>query len=247
MTTTAQTEDALLAALDTIRTHWPALLVTSICGSSGPSGSDDVTSLDRRISLRHEVTLTLNGWARVIVEERDLTHGLPLGHDTLGLVTLLERWARWFSGHEAVHDCVAELTEAAREVRSTAAPKRREWVYLGDCPFVIGDWFCSGQVRAWPDGDRMPSCSDCGQEAVVEWWEEVLDVGPLTWEQMPAFVSRTTGRTPTRRTLERWLSAGVIVSCGMDGKGRRLFDRAAVAASLDTRKGDRWTAMGRIA
>ena len=233
--TTAATEDRLLAALRTIRDHWAALLDTSSTMAGTPS-SDDVTSLDKRISLRHEVTLCLNGWARLIVEERELSHGLPLGHDTLGLVTFLERWARWFSGHEAAADAVSELDDWAQQVRATATPKRREWVYLGDCPFVIEDWFCAGQVRAYPDSD--PACSDCGQVAVVEWWMDVLAVVPtMSREELPAFIRRETGRTVGRVTIWRWLKESVIVPCGVDAEGKPIYDKGATAYALALRGG----------
>lgn len=226
-------EADLVRALTTIRTYWPALLATTSGSGGGSASSDEVTSLDRRISLRHEVTLILNGWARIVVEDRNLSHGLPLGTDTLGMVTLLERHARWFCGHEAAPDALAELATVAEEVRRTAAPSRREWIYLGDCPFVIEDWFCSGQVRAWPEGDRLPACSVCGQEAVVEWWEEVLGVNRyLVKEQLATFIREETGRTVSRFTVARWLHSGRIESCGTDEQGRTIYDRGAVAYAL---------------
>ena len=235
LTSTADVEEQILRALADIRKHWHALIEPSAGGSGAGKSADEVTSLDRRVSLRHEVTLALNGWARVVVEERDLTHWIPLGTDALGLVTFLQRHARWFSGHEAAPDAADELTEWARQVRSTAAPQRRSWVYLGDCPFVIEDWFCQGQVRAWQDSERLPSCSDCGQEAVVEWWMDVLDVVPtVTREQLPDFVRRQTGRAMSRVTLWRWL--GDLKPSGVDADGREVFDKGAIAYLL-TRRG----------
>jgi len=232
---TAQIEGRITDALDTIRTHWAALLIeTSGTGTAG--STDAVTSLDRRISLRHEVTLSLNGWARLIVEERDLTHHLPLGHDTAGLTVFLTRWARWFSGHDAAPDCADELEDWARQVRATAAPQRREWLYLGDCPFVIDTWFCTGQIRAYPEAD--PHCSECGQEAIVEWWMDVLAVVPtMTSDELPAFVRRETGRAISRVTLWRWLKESVIVPCGVDTEGRPIYDKGAVAYTLALRDG----------
>ena len=131
MTSAAQIEDSLLASLATIRAHWSALLLPSSGGMGGIAGSDPVTGLDRRVSLRHEVTLCLNGWARVVVEDRELTARLPLGNDTLGLIVLLERHALWLSSHEAGADAAVEIAEWAREVKRTATPERREWMPLG--------------------------------------------------------------------------------------------------------------------
>ena len=131
MTTTAETERALISALDTIRQHWAALMVPT--GSGGVAAKpqpralythpddderdDDLPPIDRRVALRHDVTMALNDWARIIVEDRDLTHRLPLGTDALGLCTLIERHARWFSGHEAAQDAADELHAWAGKVR----------------------------------------------------------------------------------------------------------------------------------
>jgi hypothetical protein len=277
VTTTAEIESSLLSALSTIRQNWAALLLPSGSGGMGGTASSDVvTGLDRRVSLRHEVTLSLNGWARLIVEDRNLTHlwqpcehgvkvtlarplvgptrprcasriewakdenGVPqVGHhvidgtDALGLCVLIERHARWFAGHEAAMDAAEELTTWAREVKATAAPARREWVYLGDCPFVVEDWFCRGQVRGYADPDRLPSCSDCGQEAVAEWWEEVFGLDELIGlGALVNVVRETTGRTVSRFTLSRWVRSGRIPVSGTDAQGRETFSRRSVAAAL---------------
>ena len=233
MTDLAATEHALLTALHAIREHWAALVAPSSGGAFGSSSTDVVTGLDRRISLRHEVTLSLNGWARLIVEERDLSHGLPLGTDALGLIILIERHARWFSGHGAAQDAADELTTWANEVRATAAPTRRDWVYLGDCPFVVEDWFCAGQVRGYSDPERLPGCTDCGQEAVVEWWEDVLDVSqPIGKDALLGLIKTTLGRTVSRFTVTRWIRNGRIPISGTDEHGKEVFDRRTVAAAL---------------
>ena len=232
MSELAATERALMTALGAIAEHWSALMEPSSGGAGGVASSDVVTGLDRRVSLRHEVTLSLNGWSRLIVEERELTHHLPLGTDTLGLVEFLQRWARWFSGHEAAEDAVEELTTWANEVRATASPARRDWVYMGDCPFVIEDWFCSGQIRGYGD-ERLPSCTVCGQEAVSEWWDEVLGLDHIIDRAGVAkLIATVLGRTVSRFTLTRWISSGRIPKSGTDAAGEDVFDRRTVAAAL---------------
>jgi len=235
----AELERALLTALGTIAEHWDALVEPSSGGGSGGTASSDVvTGLDRRVSLRHEVTLSLNSWARLIVEERELTHHLPLGTDTLGLVEFLQRWARWFSGHEAAEDAVEELNNWANEVRTTAAPTRRDWVYMGDCPFVVEDWFCHGQVRGYGDPDRLPACTDCGQEAVSDWWEEVLDLQhAIDRDGVSRLIATVMGRTVSRFTLTRWISNGRIPKSGTNEAGEDVFDRRTVAAALTRQVG----------
>ena len=89
MMSTAQVEDHLNVALDTIRGLWPVLLMESKGVGVGSASSDEVTALDRRISLRHEVTLCLNGWARVIVEDRGTEHpSVKCDHEIL----VTRRW-----------------------------------------------------------------------------------------------------------------------------------------------------------
>ena len=246
---TAQIEKALLEALGVIRSYWPAMLLTggssSIAGKPSPRSlytrpdhderDDDLPPIDRRVSLSQEVTVCLNGWARVIVEDRDLSHGLPNGTDTLGLVTLLERHARWFSGHEAAEDARDELAAYAGKIRATVMPTRRDWMYLGDCPFVVDDWFCQGRVRAFYDA-RLTACTDCGQEAVTEWWLDVLGViSTITRDELPAFIRREFGKVLSPSTVRRLLNETGVDSCGTDAKGRSLFDRGAVAYALTKR------------
>lgn len=241
--TTAHVEQQLLTALRTIRDHWPALLATPKGGTTGPASTDPVTGLDRRVSLRHEVTLTLSGWCRVIIEDRDLSHGLPLGTDTPGMIVLLERHARWFSGHEAAGDAAGELDDAAQQVRAAATPQRREWMPLGTCPLQVdtpqGQAPCGGQVRAYPDRD--PHCIACGTEAVAVWWERVMfpdaEISELvTADELVLLLHKAFPGTYTKpSTIRQWIRRGVISPSGTDDKGRRLYDRAAVIYALTKR------------
>jgi hypothetical protein len=252
VTTTAQTEDALLDALATIRTHWSALMSTG--GSGGVASKPqpkslytladdderdhDLPPVDRRIALRHDVTVCLNGWARVVVEDRELTHALPLGTDTLGLVVLLERHARWFSGHEAAEDAVAEIRAWAGKVRAAAVPQRREWMPIGTCPLEVGG-ICGGQVRAYPGHD--PKCQKCGTEADVSWWERVMfpDVETselVTADELVLVLHRAFGGAPVKpSTIRQWIARGVIQASGKDDKGRTLYDRGAVVYAVSRR------------
>ena len=89
---TADIEKRITAACDTIRIVWPVMHQhgsSSIAGKPTPKAlythddeddaTDDLGRLDIVVSLRHEVTGLLNSWARVVVEEHDLTHHLPDG------------------------------------------------------------------------------------------------------------------------------------------------------------------------
>lgn len=215
MTEDHRISEALTEQLAIIEDCWAELTEPSASPSVGAATSDVITPLDRRISLAHEVTLTLNGWARVVVEDRPVTHYVPLGSDTLGLVVFLRRHALWLSGHEAARDALDEIRSAAHRVETTARPPKPEWVYLGDCPFVVEDWFCSGRVRVRiGDDSTMAACSDCEQTGFVEWWEQVLGIDTLPKavhapELAKLIYTRLHVRV-TERTVRNWERDGQV-------------------------------------
>jgi hypothetical protein len=258
MTTTAEIERALITALGTIRDNWAALLLPS--GSGGVASKPEPKSLytldddderdhdlppiDRRIALRHDVTMALNGWARVIVDDRELIHHLPSGTDTMGLCVLIERHARWLSGHEAGEDAADELRGWAGKVRAAAVPQRREWMPLGTCPLEVGTEgeavICGGQVRAYPDRD--PVCMRCGTDGVASWWERAMfpdaEVSTLvTADELVLVLHRAFGGSPVKpTTIRQWIARGVIKPSGKDDKGRTLFNRSYVVRTLAERQ-----------
>ena len=255
MTSTADVEDALLRALRVIRACWRIDYSQITGGATGPQSTDEVTTLDRWVSLRHEVHLTLNGWARVIVEDRPLTKAVPDGRDTLALVELLTRHARWFSGHAAVGDCLGELEDAAMRLRSVVIPRRREWMSIGECPLEWPDTegvgrACGGQVRAWPAPEdarlgeglmRDPTCQQCGTEASVGWWETHMFPDAetrrlLTAEGVVTFVHSQYGEAIERATVRKWVSRGILNSSGTDDKGRALYGREHVVFAMRKRE-----------
>ena len=235
------TERALLTALGTIAEHWDALVEPSSGGESGGAkSSDSITGLDRRVSLRHEVNLCLNGWARVIVEERELTDDLPLGTDTLGLARFLEEWARWFSGHEAGEDAAAEIEKCAGDVRKTATASRVEWVHIGYCPSIDpnDEATCFGDIQAWPNAEPplAPFCQRCGRVEYVDHWERIMHLDALlSHDKLIEFIREEFGREVNRATLRTWLHRKVITTCGTDDAGQALYDRGAVVYALTRR------------
>jgi hypothetical protein len=239
VTTTAQTEGALLAALKTIRDNWAALIEPSAgSGSGGAKSADSITGLDRRVSLRHEVTLCLNGWSRLVVEELDLTEGLPLGTNAPGLVALLIEHVRWFSGHEASCDALSEIEACAADVRKAAAAVRAEWVHIGYCPTIDDDMICWGDVKAWPNAEPAlaPFCQRCGRVEYVDEWERVMRLdAPLTHDGLLDFIRETFGREVNRATLRTWQHRRVLPTIGVDDTGQTLYDRGAVIFALTRR------------
>ena len=215
-------EGALLDALGTIRKHWDALLEPRSMSATGDASTDEVTALEKRLSLRGDVIASLNGWARVVMEDRPITNpkSLPLGDDPFGLAEFLERHAQWLSGHEGAGACVDELTEWARLIQSIADPKVREWVILGDCPFVVEEageaaWICTGKVRTAIHDGELAHCSECGQETVIEWWEEVLGIDglpslPVGVHEMTDLLYQRLHIRVTHRTLLNWTRHGKV-------------------------------------
>lgn len=215
-------EGAMLDALGTIRKHWDALLEPRSMSATGSASKDEVTALDQRLSLRGEVIASLNGWARVVMEDRPITNpkSLPMGDDPFGLAEFLERHAQWLSGHEGAVACRDELADWAWQIESIADPKQREWVILGDCPFVVEEageaaWICTGRVRTAIHDGELAHCSECGQETVIEWWEEVLGINglpthPVSVHEMTELLYQRLHVRITHRTLLNWTRHGKV-------------------------------------
>lgn len=229
-------EDQLIHALRTIRALWPAMLNQTTAASSGmPASTDEVLSLDRLISLRHETTTTLNSWARVVVEDRALTHGIPLGTDTEQLAVFLERHAEWLSRHPAATEAAEEIQTASRHVRAVAIPVRRDWLAIGDCPVEVVHpddqrHPCGGRVRAYPDRQFI-RCPDCGTEDTLAWWmTQVIPQGSdlAHADAVITFVVSRTFRPLSHQQLRQWATRGLVQRHGRDPKGRTLYSSRAV-------------------
>jgi hypothetical protein len=234
--TTAQTEDALTHALRTIRGLWPAMLTQSLSPSrsSDTASTDEVMSLDRLISLRHEITALLAEWARLVIDHRGTQHHTPTTTDTNGLCLFLERHAQWLSGHPAAPDAITELRQAANQVRTLAVPKRRDWLPIGDCPVTIANpqgnpTPCAGKVRAYPNRQFI-RCPHCGTEDTLAWWmsqiiPEGSDLGNA--DTVIAFVVSRTFRPISHEQLRQWATRGQVLRHGRDVKGRTLYSSHA--------------------
>lgn len=219
-TQTQHLEQRITEALVTIRREWPALRLGPPSSSPGGGAKSaqitaddhkrgewhvlgdnvvDVDAMTRCSALRRTVTDVLNGWSRVIVEDRImptlehmtaqeireyLTKVAPRGDHAPAMCVFLERHAQWMSGHEAAEDMADEVAGLAKGVTRFTQPQRREWINLGSCPLEVeaetdeglAMVVCAGQVRAWPretddDGQVMARCRRCGIEAVTSWWE----------------------------------------------------------------------------
>lgn len=180
---------------------------------------DDIDGMTRLLSLRRHVTETLNGWCRVVMEDRPVTSAkaLPLGSDVPGMCEFLERHATWLGPQDYADDCASEIEAYGRRVVNVVDPPKRERHTLGRCPFVVEgdlpdvyDRTCQGVVSIPIGGDQdEAACSECGQSAVVEWWEEVLGRSRREVATIPQLVPILRARLHvevSERTLRRWAS-----------------------------------------
>ena len=180
-------------------------------------------------------------YARVILNEVRSVDGRTIqtrvdGSDVEGLTYFLETWALRMA--EEVPDeavaCKADMETHANALHAFAIPIRRNWIKLGNCPFVIEGVFCHGQVRGYGE-EGQATCTDCQQYGPTEWWEEVIvgSVGELqTYEEILTFIHKSFGRVIKRPTLRTWLARGVLSSAGPDALGRTVYTREAVVWAM---------------
>lgn len=251
-------EVTIQSSLATIRAHWHGMLNPpksrpGAGGRGGPSitagpkpreddplgvkvaddhkpSEADIDRTTRIVSLRREVADVLNTQCRWVAEERPVTSALPDGTSVVSMSLFLDRHAEWISWHDVDDngfetDCLADL---ARRVQNLANPKRREYHHMGDCPFVVEDWFCAGKVRIHIGGDESQAvCSDCGTTGPVEWWESVLgvemDAELVTLPKLVPIFAQRLHITVTDRTLRNWVRDGILTPTKVEDDGTRLF------------------------
>lgn len=212
-------------------------------GEEDSDGNHGVTRVDVIVSARADVTIILNGWCRVAIEDYNITEVIPDGTDVPAMCRFLERWAIQLAAHDAVADMIDELADCARVVHRTAFPEKRTTLSIGDCPLRLEDNnICGGKVVALPDEDAGESyavCRSCGERAVVSWWEREM-FGPeashlLTATELRTFIHQQFGKLVTEATIRQWIKRGIIESSGKAADGRTLYDRGAVAYALQQR------------
>lgn len=227
MSDTYETVGAIRRACADIRDHWDAMLAPT--GGSGQHGAataritaddhdtaeHDIDRATRIVSLRREVVDVLNAISRWVMEDRPVTKALPDGTDALSMCEFVDRHAEWIAPLDEADNCYEtnRLRELAGRVVKLVAPPRKEWHYLGDCPFVVEDWFCAGRIRVPIGGEQSEAaCSDCGQPAPVRWWEEVLGVQDevVGAQEMAGRIFDSLHIRVTERTVRNWARTGRI-------------------------------------
>ena len=263
-TATQVLEDDLTRALRNMARDWPAMIrpgETQAPGQATASGTtleDHATSdadqrrIDRILSLRRYVQDVLNGWCRVVIEDRGTEHGIPLGYNVPGMIGFMTTHAQWMSGHEAATDCRDEITDLSKRCHLVVDPPRRETMSIGRCPLevpgeadVLG--VCGGDVRVRlapdeRDGEAWASCHSCGEVAVATWWESRMFGDPelrrwLTDADVVTLIHTIYGDVIKPNTVRQWVKREVLVpSPHVTQDSRRLFDRDAVIYAYELHK-----------
>lgn len=266
-TETQRLADDIQHACRTIRRDWDHMLRPGDTQAPGMASRNGVTlddhdrsdadqrRIDRTMNVRRFAQDVVNGWSRVIIEDRPITNGatLPSGIDVSGMCEFVDRHADWLSGHEAAPDCRDELTDLMHRCHAIAFPTRRESMSIGRCPLEqpFGEEdvleVCAGDVRYRlqydeRDGEAMAACSRCGEAAVVSWWEDKMFDDPetrkwLTDGDVVILVHRLYGEAIQQATVRQWVKRGVLEPSGETTQsGSRLFARDAVVYALDRHK-----------
>lgn len=221
MTDNYELVGSIRRSLADITSHWDAMLVAPSGGGRPGAASARITlddhderesDLDRStrvVSLRREVLDVLNAISRWVMEDRPVTKALPDGSDVTAMATFIDRHAEWIADLDAQDNGyeAGRLKDLAKKVTNLVVPPRKEWHYLGDCPFVVEDWFCAGRVRVPIGGDETDAtCSDCGQKASVRWWELVLgmDEEIVDAQGMASAIFSSLHIRVTERTVRNW-------------------------------------------
>lgn len=205
------------------RERWEADWAADIPGTEIRTSDADIDPLTRLVSLRRHITEALNGWCRVVVEERKIRKAIPNGSDTRAMCVFLDRHADWIAAQEYATDCADELEDYAARVSVVVDPPRKERHRLGSCTLVIVDdsqdeptsHICGGRVSLPIGGDQdEASCDRCGQSGTLRWWEEKL--GLTRWEKatiprLAQIIADRLHMDVTERTVRNWANKGRII------------------------------------
>ena len=178
----------------------------------------------------------LAGWARVVLEERQLTHSSLQAGDALGLARFLMVHAGWLGEHVAGQDAADEIDTSARELRALALPDPPQGVVVcNQCPVLVEAGTCGGTVRATP-GEPI-RCQRCGTTGALDWWHTLMfgdtELAPLvTARDLVGIIANQTGHVIDPATIRKWVERGKVERSGSDEKGRPLYDHVSVIALI---------------
>lgn len=240
---TAQIEDRIVHSLKVLRAVWPAMYHPPrqpigriarralFTHKDDSPRTDDLPTIDTIVALRMDTLGLLDDWASMLVEQRSLSHRLPITTDAIGMMNLLERHARWLSGHDAAQELASELSDAAHRCQAVAFPYRRDDMRIGFCTNHIGvegvSTLCGSEIRVVAAHPGEIRCPRCGLEDTLDGWIKRL-VGQaelVTAEQLVPILHQRMGVVVHPTTIRTWVHRGELPVAATDSAGRNLYDR----------------------
>lgn len=199
--------------------------------ASAPDVPRSVLVLD----VRRQVTLTLNGWCRAVIEDHDVEHHIPKGDDVPGMCAFLVRWAPRIADDEHMAATVLnELQMCANAVSRCARPSRPEGMGIGDCRQIVGPEGeeCGTPLRltdAYAETGEI-KCRGCGKADTMEGWiiRLVGTEGPYTVTQLIPVLHRRLGIRATPEQVRQWDARGIIKPLRDSDGNKRTAAKGAV-------------------
>ena len=175
--------------------------------AAGKPGSRPPCSLDILdiTDPRGAVCQQIGGWARMVIEERQLAAAPADAEQAARLLTI---HADWVAAQPWADEACAEIHDAAYAIRRACKdlPDRP----VGTCPDIDprGESDrCGGPLR-WIDGSTAVRCARCGSSWRADDLVNVGRVSPLNlWESVPNVAVML---DMSERTLRHWVLTGKV-------------------------------------
>ncbi len=222
-------------ALLTITRCWPHMLPTVKATSTGTIGRHATSSRPpvpaHILDVRAEALSRLNGWTRIVLEERDLNTRLD-GGNALAMGTFLKAHADWLADHPASEDVLDELEDSARRCQSVAEP-HAALKFAGTCD-VCGDDLMSNGRTARCQGCEVVVDGDTQKERIRERVKDRL------WTQA-AIVALSPNRGCGLRAdqVSRWVKRKDLIAHGVNRQGLATYSAEDVCRLIDERFGQK--------
>lgn len=195
------------------------------------------------LDARRETVVDLTYWARFLLDEVRDVNDQPLsrGPQSLhpdDLAPFVSTWVDWLVTNmaEDAANLSSDASKHANALKQLAAPDRRDWMPIGECPVPVAvdgtSVACGTQVRAYPE-KQFIRCPGCGTEDTLSWWmSQIVPEGSdkATATEVIAYVAMRAGEILHHDQIRKWKSLGHIQGHGKDVKGRTLYSSAAVLA-----------------
>lgn len=216
-------------ALLTITRCWPLMLpdgpAATTAGTIGRHATGSRPPIPVHVlDARSEALSRLNGWTRVVLEERGL-HASVDGGDAHAMGKLLKAHADWLADHPAADDVLAELEDSARRCQGIAEPFAA-LKFAGVCDVCAGDLMGDGKTA------RCKGCHQVTDAAYQEGRIQEAVRGRLMTAQELVTLSPQLGKRLHRFQFDRWVRAGKIGSHTSNVDGKPMYPVSEFLALL---------------